>query len=204
MVEQSVPPSTVEQAGLELSLAASSAERANRPRLPLVAAIVLLVIAVIYALTQFSARSAAIERVQSARRSSSTIVRLAGQIKALRENVASRGLDPNPFIAARLEELAHSCNLTPIAQITDTGGSAAGTPGMTQRKYTARFVNQDAGSLLQFLSATVEPPTDDLRGLEISRLNLIPGTEPDPYTGQIRWNMDVDFIRNERAAGARR
>jgi hypothetical protein len=197
MLEHSLPPSTIEQSRLELTMAAGSAERANRPRILLYGAILLLVIATIYALSGVTSRQGALGRVAKARKNADDMIKLVNQVKGLQATLAGRGLDPNPRIAGELEQLATLSGLTMQGTISDQLGGATGQAGMAQRKYSARFINQDPAALLQFLNVTQEDPST--AGLEFARLDLLPG-QPDPETGQVLWNLSVDFTRWERQA----
>lgn len=195
MLDANLPNSTVEQARMDLALAAGAGERANRPRVLLFAAVLLLAIAVVYAIVGFSEREGALGRVATARKNADDMIKLVNQVRALQETLAKRGLDPNPHIGASLEQLAQFSGTTLSGNVSDTPGTATGQAGMTQRRYTARFVNQDPAALLQFLNVTQEAP--ETAGVEIARINLLPGTA-DPTSGQVLWNLDVDFTRWER------
>jgi hypothetical protein len=195
MIDSGISPSTAEQARMDLSMAAGASERANRPRMMLYVAVLLLVIAAIYTLAGFSSRQAALGRVAKARKGADDMIKLVNQVKGLQKTLAERGLDPNPRIAFELEHLAQLSGLTLTGAVTDTPGTATGVAGMSQKRYTARFANQDPAALLQFLNVTQEAP--ETAGVEFARINLLPGS-PDPATGQVLWNMDVDFSRWER------
>lgn len=195
MLDANLPNSTVEQARLDLSMAAGAGERANRPRALLFGAVALLAAAVVYAIVGLGEREGALGRVETARKNADEVIRLVNQVRALQDTLAKRGLDPNPRIASSLEELARFSGTTLSGPVTDTPGTATGQAGMTQKRYTARFVNQQPDALLQFLNATQEAP--ETAGVEFARINLLPGVA-DPTTGQVLWNLDVDFTRWER------
>lgn len=196
MIDQVIPPAVAEQARLDLSLAASATERANRPRGPLYIALALLVVAGIYALAGISARQSSMSAVAKARRQSNEIIALVNEVKSFQKALAERGLDPNPHIGAQLEQLAGYSGLHLSSPVADTPAPETAVAGMSPKGYRARFDNQDPGALLQFLNATIDAP--EVAGVGIRNLELTPGA-PDPTTGQVNWNLSVDFIRWERA-----
>lgn len=196
MIDQNIPPSVAEQARLDLSLAAGAAERANRPRGPLYAAVALLVIACIYALTGLSARQSSLAAVSRERRRANEIIALVNEVKSYQKALAERGLDPNPHIGAELERLAGYSGLQISGQVADMPAPETAVAGMTPKGYRARFDNQDPAALIQFLNATIDAP--EVSGVGIRNLEMTPGA-PDPATGQVFWNLSVDFIRWERA-----
>src|SRR5207253_1956087 len=105
ILDQDISPSTAEQARLELSLAASGAERSNRPKLLLYIAVFLLVIASIYALTGLRARGAALGRVATARQQTYKLIELTNEVRELKDKLAARGVDYNPQMANYLGQL---------------------------------------------------------------------------------------------------
>ncbi|MFN7021461.1 MAG: hypothetical protein ACK4WH_09060 [Phycisphaerales bacterium] len=193
-LDQPVPASVAEQARLELTLAAAGAERANRPRILIVGAWVLLAIAAIYAISGVTARSAAMSRVASARQQAAKTIQLVNEVKDLRSKLSSRGVDYNPQMAVFLDQLARDNQAQPVTAISEVGtGDTVAT--MQQRRYRASFADQDPVHLLSFLNATQESPLT--AGIEITRIEVKPGT-PDEVTGQVRWRLDADFARWER------
>ncbi|GEM_PF-2477024 len=193
-LDQTIPPSLAEQARLELNMAASGSERANRPRGFLYGAIALLIVASIYMLFGVRFRSSALARVEAARQQSGKIIELANETRALQSSLASRGVDYNPQMPIFLEQLAREKHAEPASAITEIGVGSS-VANMQQKKYRATFVNQDPEALLAFLNATQESPLT--AGIEISRLEVKPGA-PNETTGQVLWKLDVDFSRWER------
>jgi len=195
MLDTGLSQSTIEQVRMDLSMAAGATERANRPRMLFYGAVLLLAIAIIYALTGVTALRSSLSSVTKARKGADDIIKLTNDVKGLQETLARRGLDPNPRINVELERLAQLSGATSSGPITDTPGSNTSQAGMNQKKYSAKFSNQEATALFQFLNATLDAP--ETAGVEISHINLLPGG-PDEVTRQARWNLDVEFTRWER------
>lgn len=196
MIDQAISPAAAEQARMDLSLAASMQERANRPRLLYVLAIVLVALATIFAVTRLTARQAAIAKLERTRANSNEVVTLVNKIKALQKTLAERGLDPNPRIASELEELARLSNAQLTGVVTDSTAPLTGSAGTINKLYKARFESQPAANLLQFLNVVAEDPKT--AGVGLWSLEFTPG-QPDPTTGQLGWNLNADFVRAERA-----
>jgi hypothetical protein len=194
VLDQNISPSDAEQARLELTMAAAGAERANRPRGLLYLSLVLLAAAGIYALMGLSARSAAISKVAAARRSADEVIQMTNDLKTLQATLEARGVEYNPNVPNLLEQLAQEHRAEPASVVTEQTSGLSG-PNMIQKKYPMKFVNQSPDALLGFLDATQESP--QTAGVEISRIEVKPGG-PDATTGQVLWNMDVDFTRWER------
>jgi type II secretory pathway component PulM len=197
VIDQPVPPAVAEQARLDLSLAAGMQERSNRPRLPLVAACVLLAIATIYAISQATARQSAMAKLERTRASTNEVIALVNKIKTLQKTLAERGLDPNPRIASEIETLARLSNAQLTGVVTDSTAPLTSSSGTINKLYKARFESQPPAALLQFLSAVFEDPQTN--GVGLWSLEFTPG-RPDPTTGEIGWNLNVDFVRSERPA----
>lgn len=193
ILDQDISPSTAEQARLELSVAASGAERANRPKALLYGAIFLLIVASIYTLAGLRSRSAALGRVAAARLQTTKIIELTNEVRELKDKLGARGVDYNPQMANYLGQLADDNHAQAASAITEAGVGDS-IANMQQKRYRAQFIDQHPESLLAFLNATQSSPLT--AGIEIARIEVRPGT-PDE-TGQVRWKMDVDFNRWER------
>lgn len=194
MIDQMIPPAVAEQARMDLSLAAGAAERANRPKALLYGAIALLAVACIYTLAGVSARQSSINSVAKARKASNEIIGLVNEVKRLQKSLAERGLEPNPRIGAELEHLASLSGAQITGPVTDSQVRESAVQGMAPRGYKARFDSQDPDHLLRFLNATID--AQETAGVGIYNLEMTPG-RPDA-TGQVNWNLTVDFIRQER------
>lgn len=196
MIDNTLQPSVVEQARQDLSVAASMRERANRPKIYLIGAFLLLAAAVIYVLVGLASRSSAQTRVASARRNADEIIGMVNRVKSLQETLASRGLNANPAMGSQLENLAKGFDVDP-GTISDSGGTSSPAPGITERRYTVTLVNQDPAAILNFLNATQTDPTT--AGVEIQSVSLRPG-DPDPTSGLVRWGATIQLRRYERTA----
>jgi type II secretory pathway component PulM len=186
-----------DESGLELLMAASAAERANRPRTLVVLAGLVLLAAIGYAVLGVSSRSAAAGAVESELRQTAELTRVAERIRALQAAQALRGLEPNSRIGKEIEDLAAEEGLTadPAGRklvIGESEVSGQAVPGVAQRKYTAKMTGQDAAAILRWLNNV--QTSDRTRGVEISALNL----KPEPQGTRGAWNVDVEFVRWER------
>lgn len=191
-LDHDISASAAEQARLELSVAAAGAERANRPRILLVGAFILMAIAAIYTISGLTSRTAALSRVAKARTDAAATITLTNEVRDLQTRLAARGVAYNAEMGVHLAELARENGAQPDKAISEQGvGDSSAT--MQQRRYRASFVDQDPAHLLAFLNATQESPLT--AGIEITRVEIRPGT-PDE-TGQVRWKMDTDFSRWE-------
>jgi hypothetical protein len=202
-------PAAADQARLDAAMAASAAERANRPRGLIVAGAVLLVLSVGYLLYTLTQRGAAQASVFSAQRSLDEIQRLAGLIDAESAAMAARGTAPDNAMVSKLEGLVMQAGLNPAGStISEEPSGPVGQTGMRQRKYKARYTNQDPAAILRWLELTQSSPLT--AGLEITRLRLTPAgpgptapglpgavTNPGP-ADKAGWNIDVDFARWEK------
>lgn len=193
-LENAIPASVSEQARLDLTMAAAGSERANRPRIFVVGAWVLLIGAGLYAVSGVTARTAALGKVSTARQQAEKTITLVNEVKDLKARLTARGVDYNPQIPVFLDQLARDAGAQPDKAISEVGtGDTVAT--MQQRRYRASFVDQNPTHLLAFLNATQESPLT--AGIEITRIEVKPGN-PDPATGQVRWKLDTDFARWER------
>lgn len=174
----------LETARLELSVASAARERRNRPRLLILLGVLLVAAACIYAYTQWSARSAAIDALARARAREANVRRLGAEIAVLRAKESSRGLAPDPLVNARLETHASAVGFKITGTVSDTPVSSTG--GLSQHKYSVRAASQDPLNLFKFLERAQSEP-----GLEISRLVIRPQNEGS-------WSADVDFTRWEK------
>lgn len=195
MIDAALQPTQIEQARQDLAVAASMRERANRPRIYLVGAVLLLVVAAVYLLSGLAARSSAQGKVASARRNADEAITLVNRVQSLRETLSTRGLNPNPAMGAQLESLARSFQLEP-GTISDAGGTSSPAPGIVERRYNVTLTNQDPGAILQFLNSTQIDP--QYAGIEVLSVSIRPG-EPDPVTGLVHWTATVQLRRYERA-----
>lgn len=186
-----------DEARLELVMAASASERANRPRALVVLACIVLAGAIGYAVMGISSRSAAASEVASERSESQQVAQMVDRIRAQQAVQALRGLEPNSRIGPEIEALAESQGLTadPAGKklvITESEVTGISVPGIVQRKYRAILVGQDPQAILNWLNLV--QTSEQTRGVEISSLNM----KPEPQGTRGAWNLDVDFVRWER------
>lgn len=189
-----------DQARIELAMAASATERANRPRGLVIIAGLLLVAALIYSLMGLSARSATHSRVESARSQTREVLKVVGRIKALQNQQATRGLMPDPRVAKSIEELAAAAGVKADASgkpliVPETEVTGMAVPGIAQKKYAARVSGQEPKALLQWLVGVQS--SGDTRGVEIFQLTLQPDGAGSMGAASTGWTMIVEFVRWE-------
>ena len=203
---------------LELTMAASSTERTNRPKFLLVLAGVVLIGALIYALTGVSARLSASQRIEEANSSTRRVMSLVERVKATTASPLEANLAPDPRLGAKLEQAASAIGLTLVGDISTVVTSSAGSgAGLQQREFNARVENADPAQILAWLAAAQDQK--QFPGLHVYNINLVPGgktptaTPPGPRPGSPPtaqpvdpneprysggWSMNVKFIRFER------
>lgn len=188
-----------DQARMELSMAAASAERANRPRGMVILAGLLLIGAVIYAVSGLMARAATLENVESARSRARELDAITDRIKALQLQQATRGLKADPRVSKAIEELAAAAGVKADAAgkplvVPESEVTGIAVPGVTQKKYAAKVTGQDPKALLQWLVGVQS--SGDTKGVEIFQLTL----RPDASSAGVvsgGWSMDIEFVRWE-------
>jgi hypothetical protein len=191
-------PKAIEQARLELSVAAASTERTNRPRIFVVGAILLLVMASIYALSGlFSLQSARLKTAGENARIRE-IEKLIAEYRKERSAQQSRIYDQDAQVGRKLEELMSQSGLSPVPQVglLDNAGNA---PGAVKRQYSVSLTDRDPALLLRWLdmvmTGSATSAGETIQGLEIDQLSLVPGKG---QPGDVGWSMDVRFSRWER------
>ena len=197
-MDATVPNSVVEQARLELSVAATAAERANRPRVLVWLAALLVVGASVALVMALSARTKEALRLGKARDAALSIERQKAELDALTAQVRSRGLEPDPRMAATLEALANvGAGLQLQGGISDTTDGMGNLPGGMMRKtYTARVApGQDPAAIMNWLAETQNPET--LKWLEISQLKFSPANAAGKGA-MGGMNVEVKFSRYEK------
>lgn len=194
MIDSSPSGSVVEQARLELAVAASAAERRNKPTGLVVGAGVLVLVALVTCIWAFSSRTKAIAAAEESLRRLQDLQNVVDEITRESASLAARGTQADPLVGARLERLATEAGLKNVPAISDSNSPSLGGLGMQQKRYTLVLTNQDPAAILRFLKSTQNSPLTP--GLEISRLSLRPGgPTADAQPG---WNMTADFNRWEK------
>lgn len=196
-MEATVPNSVVEQARLELSVAATAAERANRPRTLVWLGALLVVGATIALAMTMSSRTKESLRLGRARDAALGLERQKAELDALTEQVRSRGLEPDPRMAATLEAMATVAGLQLQGGISDNTDGMGNLPGgMVRKTYTARVMpGQDPAAIMHWLSDTQNP--DVIKWLEISQLKFSPAHAAGKGA-MGGMNVEVKFSRYEK------
>jgi uncharacterized protein YlxW (UPF0749 family) len=194
MLDQPTSSSATEEARLELAVAAAATERANKPRWIIVLGAVLLAVTTVFTLVQASARGAQLSKVKLERSATQKVEDLKAEIDAEAAKLASRGTAANPRMGQEIEAYAVGAGVLLAGPVVDSTLAAQNSIGMQQHKYTARAMNQDPLSILNWLNNT--QTSAERTGLEIIRLRLTPGAGTSSNTPG--WNVDVEFSRWER------
>lgn len=190
-------PSTSGSAGearLELAIAASEAERANRPRWIIVLGALLLAATAIYTLVQYSARNTMFGKIADARTATRSVQDLRAAIEAETLALSRRGTAPDPRAGQKIEELARIGGVALSGVVTDRTQAANSQLGMQQHVYTAKAVNQDPLAIFNWLLSVQS--NYETSGLEITRLRLAPGAGTAAATPG--WNVDLELARWEK------
>lgn len=188
-------------ARLELAMAAAGRERANRPRVLVVLALVLLAATLIYAITGLSARASAQARVARAVRNATEIRTLVAEYQASSSVSSAARFVPDPLYAAKLERLAEGSGLILTGTVSSNDApTTTPVPGLVKKTHRVEANNADPAVILAWLLTTQDAA--QYPGLEISNLLLSPagsgGAEAQFEGG---WRMVVDFVRWERKGG---
>lgn len=182
---------------MELSVAASAAERANRPRLLVWLGALLVIIASVALGMALSARTAEGIRLG---RASEVVRKLEDQkrdLEALSAQMKTRGLEPNPRMAATIETLASvGAGLQLQGGVSDSTETGNLPGGLMKKVYTVRLApGQDPAAVMNFLAETQNPKM--FNWLEISQLRFSPAHAPGK--GALDgMNVEVKFSRFEK------
>lgn len=202
---------------LELMMAASANERANRPTFLVVLAMVVLIGAIIYLLVGLKALWSADERVALANNSTQRVIQLVAQVKATTASPMEASLAPDPRLGAKLEQAASAIGLQLSGDIATSVTSASVGAGLQQREFSAGASNADPAMVLAWLVKSQDHK--EFPGLHVYNITLSPGGKtpsaaprtppagalsiPQPgvhddarYAGG--WTLSVRFIRYER------
>jgi hypothetical protein len=194
MVDPATSPSAAEESRLELAVAAADAERANRPRWVIFLGVFLLVVAVIFTLTQVTARTAALAQVYYERDKTSKVEKLKDELDRENARLNARGTAADARMGAKLEATAVRAGVLLASPVTDSSAAPMASVGMKQITYRARAVNADPLSILNWLRIIQEDP--ETSGLELLEVKLTPGAGTPTNTPG--WNVDVQFTRWEK------
>jgi hypothetical protein len=185
--------SVAEQARLELSVAASAGQRANRPMHLIALGGVLLAVATLYLLyhtmawwSQQAALDAEVARTAKVRQIITAYTQTV-------EQANSRIFDPDPGVGAKLESLMEVASLPRVAVAVQDGlGTLA--RGAKQKTYSATLTDQDPEPVLKWIDLALHGGT--VNGLTLASLDMRPGKPME--SGYIGWNVIVRFTRWER------
>ncbi len=186
--------SAAEQARLELTVAASAGERANRPTFLIVGAGLLLAAAAVYtliSLVSWGGQRTALEREVS---QTAQYREAIAEYKKTAEQAAARIFDPDPAVGAKLESLMDAAGLGRVPVAVEDGAGAI-AKGAKQKQYRATLTDQDPEPVLKWIDLALH--NGAISGLSLAYLDMRPG-KPMP-NGYIGWNVTVKFTRWERA-----
>lgn len=208
-MSQFSPGASDDSRRLELTMAASSAERANKPSFLIILALVVLAGSLIYVITGVSARISASTDVSRAAVTAQSVIKLVADVRANAAGPRDERFGSDPRLASKIEELAAEMNLKLAGTVTTSdSGQAAPVAGFQQKKLSAKAVNEDPRVALAWLEATQD--RSRFPGLDIYNLRLNPGgssstpaisrptasLDEPAFTGG--WDFTIDFVRWER------
>lgn len=179
----------------ELVGAASSAQRANRPRYLVYLGALALLLATGFAVVKLWERQALARELDGQvelNRAIAQRIEALGQVQSVEDALGGADqITPDPRMLGKLSQLAKDAGLA-VSQETE-GEDTRQTPrGIGRKTYTFALNNQPAEPVLTWLRkvATEHP------GVQIRRFEL----RPDQGTpeGKPAWRVDVVFVRWER------
>lgn len=187
----------VEQARMELSMAASSAERANRPRYLVWLGALCVAVAAIALLMALSTRTKEFLRLSKARNAAHAVEQQKQEWDALAAQLRARGMEPDPRMVSKLELIGMGEGLDLAGKITDTEELGNLPAGMTRRTYTVRGIQgENPQGVLGWIASTQDPRI--ISNLEITQLRFGPATATGASGKTGGMNFEVVFGRFER------
>lgn len=185
--------SLAEQARLELSIAASTGERSNRPMHWVVLAGVLLAIVAIYTLYNMVSWGSQQAALQTEATQTQKYRDAIAAYKRAAQDVSSRIFEPDPSAGAKLEMLMDEAGLARVPVAVEDGfGQLA--KGAKQKQYRATLTDQDPEPVIKWIDLALH--RGSVSGLALSSLDMRPGKPM--ANGIIGWNVTVRFTRWER------
>lgn len=183
-----------EDAKLELSAAAQSSARRNRPLWLLFVAGAVLVVAICYAL--YGLYLGGVAGTRLARESSryNEISALVEQIKKLRdEDVAgNEKYRVDQQLSAKLESAARDAGLTMTISVNEEDKNRV-VKNLGVRRLTIDCKGQTSDAILQFLIKAMQ----SVQGLELASVKIDPGTQKTEQN-QLTWSAQIKFTRWEQ------
>ena len=175
-----------------LSAAAAAADRANKPRWMIVAALVPLAITALYALMGIGSRASAANEQRRAQGEYNRILEAATRLDtaiALRNSAAS----PPSNIPVVLETIAQQSRPPLSVQIASSTVARQIVGRIGRMQYDARIADQDPEAIIAWLTTSLSGERDALRGLRLDSIEITPGRAEIEAPG--RWNATVNFVR---------
>ncbi|MBX3358177.1 MAG: hypothetical protein KF745_07095 [Phycisphaeraceae bacterium] len=190
---------TMDEARLEMAMAAESTRRSNQPRYLVFASVCALLLAGGYASLKWQSLSAARWRAEGVVGQASNVGGLVDEYHRLTSS-ASRELNaPDPEILSKLEQLGEQVGLPkrPALNITEREDRTRQHGEGNKKLYTIAISGAHAQPLIAWLTkATGENPVG-LTGLETQKLELRPATGAESAG---KWNADIILSRLERGS----
>ena len=190
MMGMSVPERRQALAGLALR-----AERANRPRVVVLLALVVLVAALGWVGTAWMRRASADEALERAASFAQRNVEAASDLRDLKARASRRegagGADPVATLRSRLIDAADRAGIVSAQGLLPTRTRADRSPGSSV--VLNRFEYEVRDPSLPNLLAWVASAPGEVPGLEVYRVSITPE--------QQSWLLRVEFARWERGEG---
>lgn len=179
---------------LELAMAASRAERRNRPRALAVLAVLVLAGAVAHLLWTMAVRGTQTARLSRASSQMASIQGVVSQLKSAQTTRADPKYNPANDMVGRLQRFADQVGL-PRPQVQEKDPTTtAGVKGFIKKVYSTVINDADPALLLEWVTRSTDG--ENFPGLEIEQMKLTPGRTLE--NGTVAWSLDIAFRRWER------
>jgi hypothetical protein len=179
---------TREELATNLAMRAQAGERRNRPRVLVIASVLLFVVASVFALHATGKASDAQQRTQRAKAQADNTLAALAQLDSLIKRRAGEGprIEGSSQALSKIEAAGVRAGYAgfPVGSVTTTARRDIGANQIAIR-YSG-LKHEDLGVLLTWMNSAVS----DVPGLEVASVTLKPEAE--------KWSMDVRFTRWEK------
>jgi hypothetical protein len=171
MIDSASTPSSNEQARLELSVAASSAERSNRPRGLIILSILAVLVCTGVVFASLNRRAEATKKLTTAQDRLRTLVEGRDEITRVTRILDAKGVAPDTRMASRIEKLATDAGVELVGAISDSDDTTNTMQGAVHKIYTAQVKpGADPSKVLTWLASV--QADENTRNLEITQLRI--------------------------------
>jgi len=180
---------SLDDARIALAGAAAASARRNKPRWMLVVAVVGLLVCGGWMMLKMGGVSSADKRLRDQESQLAVVREISANLAAVRKSASDparqRAGEPLSNILQRIDRAGERNGLdVPIAR--ESADESAGT-------ITRQYIYAISDDSLEALLGWIKEATETVPGLEVSRISLNP-------QGDRAWQLDVTFVRYERAS----